>query len=219
MITFEYISFVLNLLVSGSCLVALLTLKSTRIKAGAEAKGAEHDAKGKEIENEEKASKLLMGYNGIFINLESLQMRNRMNSNVITMLAGDSFTKWQSLFFASTSTNIYLGMKQDVSANLSPINGVLVIPYDTPTLQSQYPKFLAPINRDVEIAYLNDTPIKFNDLIGLGITPNVNLAECGDWAVTNASHVWADLVTLPNVLAKPPKIKYYMLSLIANNTL
>jgi len=62
MITFEYISFVLNLLVSGSCLVALLTLKSTRIKAGAEAKGAEHDAKGKEIENEEKASKLLMGY-------------------------------------------------------------------------------------------------------------------------------------------------------------
>ena len=62
MTTFEIISTILNLLLGGTCIVTLATLKATRTKAGAEAKGAEHEAKGKEIENEEKASKLLMDY-------------------------------------------------------------------------------------------------------------------------------------------------------------
>lgn len=62
MTVFEIISSILNLLLGSACVVTLATLKSVRAKAGAEAKEAEQEAKGKAIENEEKASKLLMDY-------------------------------------------------------------------------------------------------------------------------------------------------------------
>jgi len=62
MTVFEIISIILNFLLGGTCVVTLATLKAVRTKAGAEAKSAEQEAKGKEIENDEKASKLLMDY-------------------------------------------------------------------------------------------------------------------------------------------------------------
>jgi len=153
----------------------------------------------------------------IFIDLTSLQKRNRMQTNVISMQPGDMFTQWMSDFVASNSTGIYLGAKQTITGALFPINGIVVTPYDTLRIPSAFPKFLAPLNSRAEIAYLNGNPVKFNDLAGMGITTNKNLAECGTWAVSNACHEWSSVMEVAGVSANRPVFRFFILEIIANN--
>jgi chromosome segregation ATPase len=54
----QLISVFLNLLLGGGFLVTLLTLRSQKKKAGAEAKGAEATAKSTELDNVEEAIKI-----------------------------------------------------------------------------------------------------------------------------------------------------------------
>jgi len=56
--TFEIISAVLNLLFGGGLVVSVLTLKSTRQKAEAEAKATEAQAKASEIGNVDSVAKM-----------------------------------------------------------------------------------------------------------------------------------------------------------------
>jgi len=153
----------------------------------------------------------------IFIDLTSSQKRNRMQTNVIAMQPGDMFTQWMSDFVASNSIGIYLGAKQTITVALFPINGIVVTPYDTQTTPSAFPKFLTPLNSRAEIAYLNGNPVKFNDLAGMGITTNKNIAECGTWAVSNACHEWSSVMEITGVTANRPLFRYFILELIANN--
>jgi len=163
------------------------------------------------------AGNLLVENDGIFIDLTSSQQRNKMETNVLSLPGGDVFKKWQSSFAQSTSSDIYLGAKQILTAGQHPVNAILVTPYDTPLLPSSYPKFLAPINSEVELAYLSGSPVLFNDLAGLGIITNKNLAECGDWAVSNACHEWIELTELPGVTVEHPKFRHFVLTVIANS--
>ena len=163
------------------------------------------------------AGDLLVENDGIFINLTSLQQRNKMETDVISLLPGDVFSKWQSLFSQSTSADVYLGAKQMLLPGQHPINGIVVTPYDTPAALSAFPKFIAPLNSPVEIAYAAGSPVTFNDLAGLGVAVNKNLAECGDWAVSNACHEWLPLVSLPGMTTGRPKFRHFKLALIANN--
>lgn len=55
MSTFEIVSLVLNLLFASGGIVMLVTLRATRKKAAAEAKGSE-------LENDEKAAQIVMSY-------------------------------------------------------------------------------------------------------------------------------------------------------------
>ena len=160
---------------------------------------------------------LIAGSNeDISVDMTSTQNRNRMTTNVIAMNQGDAFTQWKSEFEPSNSTGVYLGAKQTITGTLFPINGIVVTPYDTLTTKSAFPKFLAPLNYPVEIAYSGGNPITFNDLAGLGITTNKNLAECGTWAVSNACHEWSEVMAIAGVTASRPSFRYFVLELIAN---
>ena len=161
----------------------------------------------------------------IFIDLTSTQTRNRMEmQNIFAMLSGDAFTQWQSVFFSANTESVYLGAKQNLGAGQFPINAVLVTPYDTGSSPnpSAFPKFLAPLNKEVQMAYFIATgaPVLFNDLAGLDVPviTNKNLPEVGTWAVTNAVHEWSGLVQRADVVVRSPRFRYFKLTLIANKT-
>jgi len=155
----------------------------------------------------------------ISIDMSSLQKRNKMETDVVSMYPGDMFTQWQSSFMPASTEFFYFGAKQILQTGQHPINAVLVTPYDTPATPSAFPKFLAPFNSPVEIAYnaTTNAPILFNDLAALGIVTNKNLAECGTWAVSNACHEWYPLMQAANVRVDRPRFRHFVLTLIANN--
>ncbi|MCM1035528.1 MAG: hypothetical protein NC038_05470 [Paludibacter sp.] len=62
MTTFEIISLVLNILFVSGGIVTLCTLKATRHQAEAEANNTEAKAEGTQLENDEKASKIILQY-------------------------------------------------------------------------------------------------------------------------------------------------------------
>lgn len=62
MTTFEIISLCLNILFVSGGLVTLLTIKATRHKAEAEADNTEAQAEGAKLENDEKASQIILQY-------------------------------------------------------------------------------------------------------------------------------------------------------------
>ena len=163
----------------------------------------------------------------ISIYISSTQSRNKMESvtpdgtGVVSLPMGDRFTQFQSAFFPSNSNVLYLGPKQDLTGGLSPVNAVVIQPYDTPSTPSAYPKFCAPINKEVQIAYhlagvKEGQPVLFNDLAGLGIATNKNLAEVGTWAVTNAVDEWDGLITLPEIISRGTQFRRFKVILIGN---
>jgi hypothetical protein len=165
---------------------------------------------------------LLQNNMGIFFNIDSVQNRNRMETEVVAMANGDRFTKFQSTFFPSSSGSFYLGPKQDLATeNLHAIDAVLIEPYDDPETASAFPKFPAPINEDVKIAYFSTgakagSPVLFGDLAGLGISTNKNPNEAGAWAVTNACDEWDNVVGLASVSPREARIRYFKLVLLGN---
>lgn len=58
MSVFELVSLVLNVLLGGGLLTAIVTLKAQKNKANAEAKGAEANAESTELDNVDKAVKI-----------------------------------------------------------------------------------------------------------------------------------------------------------------
>jgi len=156
----------------------------------------------------------------ISINTSSAQARNIIHTGVISIVNGSAFIQWQSDFFASNVSGIYLGAKQTLAAGLFHINGVVIIPYNSLTVAANFPKFLAPLNSPAEIArrISDNSIITFNDLAGLGIdaTPVYNLTEVGTWAVSNATAFWQSLMELDSVYSDTPAFKYFKASVIVN---
>ncbi|MDR1339021.1 MAG: hypothetical protein LBK58_03075, partial [Prevotellaceae bacterium] len=118
------------------------------------------------------------------------------------------------------SEDFYLGALQP-DESLGKINGIVVQAYDDPSTVSAFPMFLAPVNEDVQIAYFTSgdkagQPVLFSDLADLSIEANKNLTEVGAWAVTNACDEWDNVIVLPNVTSRTPKIRYFRLHLIVN---
>lgn len=175
----------------------------------------EIDNDGVETGNE---GDLLQENNGIFINIDSSQNRNRVSTPVVALPAGDGFTLFKANFYPSFSNSFYIGAKQYLTPTTSALNSILVEPYDTPTNVSAFPRFFTPINKVVEIAYHVDTnqPVLFSELAGLDIDTNKNLTEVGTMAVTNACDEWDDLISLATVRSTLPKIRYFKITLIAN---
>jgi hypothetical protein len=166
------------------------------------------------------AGELITYNNGIFFDNEIAQNRNRVSTNVITMPPGDSFTLFRSLFFASFSDTFYFGALQTSSTTNSPLDAVLIEPYDTATVPSAFPKFFVAINRDYEIAYhvSDGTPVLFSELATLGIATNKNMNEVGDMAVTNAVNEWEDVIALNSVYSGKVSFRHFKITLIANRT-
>jgi len=156
--------------------------------------------------------------NGIYCDLSSQQNRNKVSTNILEMLKGDSITRFQGNFYPSLQ--FYLGALQQ-SPTVSKQNAIVVHPYDTPTSVSAYPIFCIPINKNVQIAVWESgtnagKPILYSNLAGLGIAHNKNLAEVGTWAITNAMEEWDDVVELATTTVITPQIRYFMLDLIVN---
>lgn len=75
MTTIEIISFILNFILGGTCIVTLTTLKATRSKAIADAKGAEIDNSEKllKISNEYIVEPLTKKINGLERTIKKLE--------------------------------------------------------------------------------------------------------------------------------------------------
>ena len=169
----------------------------------------------------------LMGNNnGVFANVDSNQLRNRVESTgVIEFSNGDGFSKLAGELRSAAPNGWYFGPWRTLNTinPVIPFDAIELEIYDTVTELSEYPKIAIPFNRDCEI-YFHKTgaragkQVLFNDLAGLGIETNVNLIEYGDWAVTNAGAECVDLQNDANIEARKPLFRHVKLRLTLNRT-
>ena len=159
---------------------------------------------------------------------DSLQTRNRMQTNVLIYPRGHRFRGLQSRLRSGLESKLYFGKRQpfsDVGAVLfSPFESIEVIPYDDANTPSDFPRWSAPLNGDCQMWYhtigaRQNRPVLFSDLAGLGLTTEqigldvYGLEEYSDWAVTNADFADFTLLSKSGIAKRNIPIKYCKLEL------
>lgn len=139
--------------------------------------------------------------------VDSVQIRNRVRSNVFNFKRGFNLTSFQSQIKSGLSSRFSIGKFQPYNvtdAPTLPMESLEVIPYDTLTTPSAYPKFSANFNGVCQIWYKtsDNTPLLFSELLGLGITTDKDLDEYGSYAVSNADYETYTLSTTSGVTLK-----------------
>lgn len=139
---------------------------------------------------------------------DSVQIRNRVRSNVFTFKRGFSLVGFQSQMKSGLNSRFSLGKFQPYNitdAPTLPQESIEVIPYDDAVIPSAFPRFSAMFNDKVQMWYHTagakvGLPVLFNDLLAdFAIVTDKSLAEYGAWAVTNADYETFTLSTKANV--------------------
>ncbi|MDR1091335.1 MAG: hypothetical protein LBL79_09690 [Prevotella sp.] len=165
---------------------------------------------------------LLQENNGIFANIYSAQIRNRVTAmQVLAFPGGDRLSKIAADFVSAADRGIYFGAWQNETDGAVPVDAFEAVVYDTPAQPSAYPRLLIPFNKNLEIAYFKTgdkagQPVLFSDLADLGIETNKNLTEVAGWAITTGAVEFGDVTALENIEAKKPAFRYILPVLTAN---
>ena len=168
---------------------------------------------------------LLVSNNGIFANVESDQLRNRVTGNMIVFPNGDGFSRITADIISAADKGWYLGLWQPnpIDGSNIPTESIECEIYDTADQLSAYPKISIPFNEDCAIYYHLQgarigLPVLFNDLENLGIETNKNLTEVGVMAVTNAHNENIYLENNAAVEQRKLRFKYIIPILTLNRT-
>jgi hypothetical protein len=165
---------------------------------------------------------LLMENNGIFVNVNSSQKRNRVKATqLLAFPAGDRLSRIAADFDSAADRGICFGAWQNETAGAFLLDACEAEVYDTPAQPSAYPRLLIPFNKDLEIACFKTgdregEPLLFSDLEGLGVATNKNLTEVAGWAVTNGTAEFYGLIELEGIESRKPRFKYIRPVLTAN---
>jgi len=144
---------------------------------------------------------------------DSVQIRNRIRSNVFTFKRGFSLAGMQGQVKSGLESRFSFGKFQAYNVTDSPSlpqESLEIIPYDSMTEPSSFPRFSVMFNGVCQMWYNSTTnlPILFNDLLSFGIVTDKNLTEYGNWAVTNADYESFLLSSLPGIKLNNIKIYY-----------
>lgn len=133
---FEIVSLILNLVLGGGFFISLATLRSTRIRADAEARKAKAEAKTTEIQNVDSAIKIWRDlatdmsekYDLVLVELEKLRREvnrlNRINTKIMKLL--DKITpENMEAIVEQIKFEIQNETKEDIAARLRPSSGIL----------------------------------------------------------------------------------------------
>lgn len=120
---------------------------------------------------------LIYDQNGQFhaSSADSVQIRNRARSNVFNFKRGVTFMGLQSQMKSGLGSRFSFGKFQlynTTTALTLPMESIEVIPYDSPTLVSAFPRFSAMFNDVCKMWYISsaNTPILFSQLSSLMTT-------------------------------------------------
>lgn len=147
----------------------------------------------------------------------STQMCNMCESEVKKAPRGQKVGQLFAQINADATSGFWIG-KRYPFANVTPINTVTIVPYNSLTEQSTFPKFDVQPNTIPKIWYWisgvkTGQPVLFSDLLGLGVTSllgaYLNLYE--DYAVSGADLDSYSLTTLTTQVALQdiPNIAYF----------
>lgn len=126
---------------------------------------------------------------------DSVQIRNRVRSDVFNFKRGFNLTAFQSQMKSGLGSRFSMGKFQPYNitdAPTLPQESIEILPYDDAVTPSAFPRFSGMFNGECKMWYHNtgakiNQPVLFNDLQSFfAITTDKSLAEYGTWAVTNA---------------------------------
>lgn len=126
---------------------------------------------------------------------DSVQIRNRVRSDVFNFKRGFNLTAFQSQIKSGLGSRFSMGKFQPYNitdAPTLPQESIEILPYDDENTPSAFPRFSGMFNGECKMWYHTtgakiNQPVLFNDLQSFfAITTDKSLAEYGTWAVTNA---------------------------------
>lgn len=126
---------------------------------------------------------------------DSVQIRNRVRSDVFNFKRGFNLTAFQSQIKSGLGSRFSMGKFQPYNITNSPTlpqESIEILPYDDENTPSVFPRFSGMFNGQCQMWYHTtgakiNQPVLFNDLQSFfAITTDKSLAEYGTWAVTNA---------------------------------
>jgi len=155
---------------------------------------------------------------GFYASQDSIQTRNRTRSNVLSYARGMKPGGGQAQLKSGLIDRFYFGKNRTFTTSSVPCESVEIIPYDSLTQISSYPRYSTPFNDICQIWYHIDAnvPVLFNELSELGVISDINLTEYGNWAVTNADNESFDLNFITGVTLRPQVIVYIKIELNLN---
>jgi len=158
------------------------------------------------------------GKGGFYASQDSVQFRNRTTSNVLSYARGMKPGGGQAQLKSGLIDRFYFGKNRPFTSTSVPCESVEVIPYDSLTQVSSFPRYSTPFNDICQIWYHIDTntPVLFNDLSSLGVTTDLNLTEYGTWAVTTADNESFDLNSIIGLTLRPQIILFNKIELNLN---
>lgn len=126
---------------------------------------------------------------------DSVQIRNRVRSDVFNFKRGFNLTAFQSQMKSGLGSRFSMGKFQPYNITTSPTlpqESIEILPYNDENTPSAFPRFSGMFNGECQMWYHTtgakiNQPVLFNDLQSFfAITTDKSLAEYGTWAVTNA---------------------------------